>query len=241
MDDLMNNPAAISRMVYDSEAYQIYNRLLTLDTNLFVFEKNYRDLKLAISKFTSPENIDLLWNQQEAQTILNHIIRFFHNFLASAKTLVDHTRLLIREWYKETEFIDEYQSQIQIRFSKNPLSTFIEDLRNYTLHYSLPLCGVSIEVTTDKETEEQSENVAFFVEKETLMKWSNWDKGKAFLEIADERIFVEEIADLYHEQVLDFHVWMNSRLEQIHAAELNWLTEMNSRVQELLSINRNQT
>lgn len=238
-EDWLNSPAEITQRVYQSDAYKIYTRLLTLDTNFFVFERNYQDLKLAIEMFSKPERIPLLFDQGESQVILNHMIRFVHNYLAAAKTLVDHTRTLINDWYKETAFLDAYQSQIKIRFANNHLSGFIEDLRNYALHFNMPITGLRIEVRNNPETKVQTERVTFFIEKKTLIQWSNWAKGKKFLLEADKEIVIEKLVDEYFQQVLDFHRWMHQQLEEIHSAELHWLTEMNQRVQELLKSMRN--
>lgn len=234
MEDWLNNPGAISRRVYESEAYQKYQRLLELDTNLFVFDKNYRDLKLAIDAFSQPERISLLFDENESQIILNHMVRFLHNYLASAKTLVDHTRLLIRDWYQGTDFYKEYVKEIEYRFADNKSSSFIEDLRNFALHYSLPVTGLQLSVRTDPETKQQIERVMFFINKSSLSKWSRWAKGKQYLNEAPEQIIIEELVDQYYSQVLDFHIWMHRRLEEFHADELNWLHEMTERVNKLL-------
>src|SRR3954454_3890374 len=114
-DDWLNNPGEISRRVRDSDAYKRYARLLTLDTNFFVFDRNYRDLKLAIDEFSKAERIPLLFDQSESQIILYHMVRLLHNYLAAAKMLVDHTRTLINDWYRDTQFIDEYKHQVNVR------------------------------------------------------------------------------------------------------------------------------
>ena len=233
-EDWHNNPAEISRRVYASGAYEIYKRLLTLDTNFFVFDKNYQDLKLAIETFSHPDRIPLLFDQNESQLILYHMVRLVHNYLASAKTLVDHTRTIISDRYRQTDFFVEYKEQVKARFANNLLVGFIEDLRNYALHYSLPITGLRLDVTTDPETKVQTERVTFYIEKKTLHQWSNWAKGREFLRQADKEIVIERLIDEYYQQVFSFHNWMHQRLEEIHAADLQWLKEMNQRVDELM-------
>lgn len=249
MDDLMKSPSAIMEMIEDSDALKINKRLNLLDMNFFVFERNYQDLKLTISTFTNSEHTRLLFNAEESETILRHVVRMLHNFVAAAKSLVDHTRSVIREGYRGTEFYDEYNNQIKIRFSNNPLTAFIEGLRNYALHYSFPHCGVNVRVELDPTSGEYSEVVHFFMEKETLLRWSGWrdeqtdkkgkvtavvDKGENFLKTAPDIIIVDQICNQYFEQIVDFHVWMHKRLEEIHLSELTWLREMNDGLRALL-------
>ena len=43
--------------------------------------------------------------------------------------------------FRGTPLQEEYGREIQRRFVDNPLCGFIEGLRNYTLHYALPIAG----------------------------------------------------------------------------------------------------
>jgi len=194
---------------------------------------------MAIDFCSQPDRIGLLFDPKESQLILYHMVRLLHNYLASAKTLVEHTRTVIRDWYKGSEFLKEYKEEVTRRFNNNPLSAFIEDLRNYALHYSLPITGLRVGVVNDPTTHEQSERVTFFVDKTTLFQWSNWSKGKMFLHLADDEIVIEKLADDYYQQVIEFHAWMHNRLEQIHASDLKWLNDMQQRVNLLLRGERN--
>ena len=233
-ENWLNNPADISNKVYESEAFKKFTRLLTLDVNFFVFDRNYRDLKLASKNFSTPEMIPRLLNKKESEDMLYHLVRLLHNYLAAAKTLVDVTRTLINEWYRKTDFIIEYKEQIKTRFENNKLAGFIEDLRNYALHYSLPITGLRIQLTNDPLTKEQTERVTFFIEKATLQQWLNWSKGKDYLQKANDEIVIENLVDNYYQEVLAFHGWMHKRLEEIHGDDLRWLNEMGQRMQELL-------
>ena len=97
-----------------------------------------------------------------------------------------------------------------------------------------------LEVTTDPETKVQTERVTFYIEKKTLIQWSNWSKGREFLRQADKEIVIERLIDEYYQQVFSFHNWMHRRLEEIHASDLRWLKEMNQRVDELMKPLRSQ-
>lgn len=234
-EDWFDKPAEISRRIVDSDAYRIYQRLLTLDTNFFIFDRNYKDLKLAIDYCVKPEHIHKLFDHNDSQRVLLHMVRYLHNYLASAKSLVEHTRILIKDWYRQTDFIEEYNSQIKERFEGNPLSGFIEDFRNYALHYSFPLTSLHIDVTLDPETGiAKEERVIFCIQKDALLEWSGWSKGRDYLMKFDQDILMENLVDEYYNQVINFHGWMHKRLEEIHAKELKWLNDMQKRIDELI-------
>jgi elongation factor P hydroxylase len=229
----LNSPSAIMNKVESSEAYKIYKRSLDLDQNLFVFERNYQDLKRAIEKCSQSEQIDLLLDRHQSEIILHHMCRFVHNFLASAMTLVEHTRIIIRENYVGTSFSTEYQGEIDKRFVNNPLHQFIQDFRNYALHYSLPITGFRISVKTDQVTGDQEERVVFFISKDTLLLWSGWKDGKVYLEELNDEIPIENLIDDYFRLVFDFHSWLHKRLQELHKNDFDWLLRMQERINEL--------
>jgi len=59
------------------------------------------------------------------------IVCLLHNYLASAKTLIDHTRILVEELYKNTDFWAEYEARKKETFIDSPLAQFVQNLRNY--------------------------------------------------------------------------------------------------------------
>jgi hypothetical protein len=233
VDDPTNNPAFLNHMVYQSEAFKIYQRRLTLDTLLFVFDRNYQELRGFLTDAVKPEHIDLLWKQREATVILREVIRLVHNYVASAKMLVDNTRPLIQDWYKNTSFLAEYNAEVRSRFLNNSLSLFIEDLRNYILHYSLPITTATIKVTVDQITGNQTEIAAITINKPALLRWKKWSKGKKFLDTAEDEIVVLDIIERYYHQVTEFHEWMHKAFDTFHAAEFAWLKEMELRINDL--------
>lgn len=232
---IWNDPGAISEMVYASDAYKIYTRLNDLDIKFFVFEQNYLELKTFINHWTHSDNMHILFHQQEMQKrliIIRQVIRMFHNFVSSASMLVEHTRKLIRKHYEGTDFLYDYFKEVKLRFSGNADSKFIEDIRNYTLHYGLPISGVTVNL----DFSDQPEHTAFFyMEKTRLISadWK-WNKGKDFLINAEEKIDVGDLSDSYFQQILDFHSWMHSSLQTLHEVELTWLDKMGQRCDDLL-------
>ena len=54
------------------------------------------------------------------------------------KLLVAATRVFVNEHYEDTDLLREYNDRVKRDFSEAPLHRFLQDLRNYTLHYRLP-------------------------------------------------------------------------------------------------------
>ena len=67
------------------------------------------------------------------------LLQQFHNYLASAGTLVDHTRRIADEEKIGPELLDLYRDRVSLTFAVSPVARFIKDLRKYFLHYGLPI------------------------------------------------------------------------------------------------------
>lgn len=74
--------------------------------------------------------------------IIYEFSRLLINFVSMAKAVVDVNRVLVREWFGETVFLNRYQNEVDKRFANNPLVAFVHDIRNYALHYFLPIANL---------------------------------------------------------------------------------------------------
>jgi hypothetical protein len=230
---MTDDPAELTKLARKSAAYQYHNRLETLGNILFVFHKNFLILEKNIQWFESGTDSGI-WEVSKRHLLdaaLLEITRMFHNYLASAKTYVDHTRLVIRAWYRESEFYPDYTREIEQRFTENPVSSFIQHLRNYSLHYSLPLSGASWTYNLDPETQDPTLITEAFLYTEDLLIWDGWKKlSKSYLEEAGDRINILRVSRDYTTSILDFHEWLHSRLSSLHAEELRWLYDIQRRI-----------
>jgi hypothetical protein len=236
----IDNPEELAKEVNNSDAAIISGRLITLGRNYYVFNRNYQDITNLFEWVKKPEQILRLWdpqNRNELDTIINEVIRLFHNYLASAKTLVDLTRNVIPEWYKDTDFQNEYTAQISSRFSSSPIVGFIEELRNYNLHYSLPITKATLVMEKNPDTIDFN----FVILKRNLLNWKGWTtKGKLYLDLSDDDIDLNKLVESYYQLIFEFHSWLEKRIREIHSKELLWLSEMNQRIINAMDENERQ-
>ena len=232
---------AILEEINNSEAIKIYYRLRTLGVNFFVFGRNFEELQNVLNLTEQPEKMLALWslrNRPKLELMMQEVTRLMHNFLASAKTLVDHTRVLIRDWYQGTKFLEEYESQVAKRFTSNSLVGFVEGLRNYSLHYALPFTGATFSIGKIEKGQSSLSDLrfSFSLSKSELLRWAKWPaKAKAYLQKAEEEIEIRTFVVPYYHQIENFHLWMYKRLQETHADQLSWLSEMRSQALSLMS------
>jgi hypothetical protein len=154
--------------------------------------------------------------------------RLLDNFLAAAVARIDLERNMIKSWYEGTEFFQEYQSEKDKHFKDDELSLFIKELRNYAMHYDLPLTRRSIvnAVGFSPTTGGLTRGRAFVIEKAELEKGDfDWKKGKSYLKTVDRSILIiAELVEQYFQKIKDFDLWLVKRILQIHSQQLGWST-----------------
>jgi hypothetical protein len=191
--------------------------------NFYVFDQNYQQLKDLIEYANEPEHVFTRFHDvNERQAILTEMARLLHNFIASARSLVDYTRILMNKRYAETDFYTPYQDNVNTIFVNNHLAGFIEGLRNYILHYSLPFGTAHLSMTVASEENEGSVNYSFSLNKADLQQWDGWkpNKGRPYLDNAGAEIDIGSLIDDYYKKVVSIQVWTYKHVWVYHARKL---------------------
>lgn len=220
----------------NSKAIIYYDRLEAIKLNFYIFQKNFNELKTPIENMKDPKKAIPMWDvnkRSKLELIQYEVIRRLSNYIFSAKALVDYTRNLIDDWYANTDFMVEYNDEIKTRFTGNELVGFIEDIRNYSAHYSLPITFPSFSITKDNSQNMQFKH-SFIMSKSVLLQWKNWDKGKRYLDNAPEDIEIEIFSYEYFILVDDFHHWLYKKLSKLHKPDLDWLYEKSEKLRSIL-------
>lgn len=155
-------------------------------------------------------------NTREQLVDLN---RLLHNFLAAAKTLIDHSRNFIDEFYSGTVIEQMYQQKIDEQFKDDELSRFINDLRNYILHRGVPDNKLSQKLTEDHE------NVICFLTLcvKNLNSWKRLSTlSKKYLESAGSNSDLELSLFVapYTNKISELHSWLRSELTEFHKDDI---------------------
>lgn len=105
----------------NSPEMEIYKNLLALKASFRVFNGNFNELQEYLEHLKTPNEplVKYSYNKREnIEALIDESSRLFHNFLSSAKSLVDHTRVIVNRLYPaDHEFNQEYQN-IKISFKQ---------------------------------------------------------------------------------------------------------------------------
>jgi len=181
-------------------------------------EANYRELKRVAGQLDAQDDestlqVLALWSERgRLHAVLDEAARLLHNFLASAMTLVDHTRAHINTWHAGTTFEKEYKRQVRESFTANPVSRFVQCLRNYNLHYRLPVVSGRLSMEFDPPGQTKSMKSQVMLDVMKLQERDNWDPpSKTYMTRVGKELPVDRLADDYMKLVLPFHDWFRER------------------------------
>lgn len=205
-----------------SQEYEVYENLQAMESTFSIFKNNFYELiKWQEHLKDSPELLSI-YNQDNMENIAYLIAennRLFHNFLASAQSLIDHTRVIVETLYSKHNFMEEYKTKLKQDLAENSLQLFVKRLRNYTQHYRLPILALEIRF---------SENLDFNIKMnvESLKNWDGWGSARVYLEAIEGNLSVVTLAKEYYVLIEGFYRWLKERQEEIHKPDFESLFKM---------------
>jgi len=208
-----------------SPAMDYFNRRKLRAFSVNIFQGNFLELINTCDMVENPKNGLMLMSEEHRRTsgLEAHmeVMRLFHNFLASAKSLIDHTRVFVDEHYGKTPLVQIYQQKITIDFATDPLMKFIQDLRNYMVHCGLPSGSMSLSIKRNPETGSHTMESTVSIYKKNLLLWGKWTSvSLSYLEAADEEIKISTLSKAYEGKVRIFSEWLDDELQKHHELDI---------------------
>jgi hypothetical protein len=194
-----------------------------------IFRMNAQELIEITRRVNDPdEGIRLMAvdNEEAGQQTHREVTRRVHNFAAAAVTLVDHTRIFMRENYGGTPILDRYQAKIDADVANDPLARFVKDLRNYMLHKGLPNSEMYLkfESNPDLPGGGGALETGIHIRTAPLQEWPKWSAtARKFIKECGEFIDIRTVAEAYTDTISSFHGWLQGELDQFHSDDLDEL------------------
>lgn len=149
------------------------------------------------------------------------VMRGLHNYVASAMTLVEHTRRVMRD--RSGPIVEEFERRKQDVVA-NPEIPFIQGLRNYVLHHSLPFVGHQVHFQPKPNVLATSE-IQLSVQE--LAQWEGWSASmRAFIESHGEALTLRTVIRRHSELVIELNLWLYGQLADANAAALAEVNEL---------------
>jgi hypothetical protein len=156
------------------------------------------------------------------------IARLLHNYLASAATLIDHTRIFAQDLYQDKPFHEEYKKKIDDTFKTSELAGLIKGLRNWMLHKGL---APTVARLSGEGTTTSSPLSVIVLSYEKLKTWDRWDtRAKAYIANLNSDLKLHTIVSTYGSLVESFYKWLENRIQEIHASAFQELEELQAQL-----------
>ncbi|HET9588840.1 MAG TPA: hypothetical protein VFO91_08635 [Anaerolineales bacterium] len=220
----------------NSRLGEVYFTVNMMQINYIVFKRNYEELVRLQDEFNKPLIFRELALQTDkgreiTQDVILEFTRLLHNFLASAKMLVDVTRRWVRQQFDGTEFLITYQAEITKRFATNVQANFLEDLRNFALHRTLPLAIPELRLQQVEEHALKS-SLGIVLIKNHLLEWKEWSElGRMQMDMVfDGEVDIQLVNKQYFDNVTAFTRWLFWQVRNFFNNEVN---QINSAIQSV--------
>jgi hypothetical protein len=218
---LLDHPGRREQDLCDGLARTIYAVLIpNRDDLLSLLDRAANDVNLAVELFQNVRRPVVRRRFEGA------VMRGLHNYTASAGTLVDHSRRIMRG--REGPIVEEFARRKR-QVMDNPEVPFVHMLRNYVLHHSLPFIGHEVRIQPRPGVVATSE-IKLSVRE--LTEWDGWTApARRFIDSHDEALPLRPVVEAHAGLVIELNLWL---YEQLVAANASALDDAN-----LLVVERN--
>lgn len=225
-----------------SRGMEATNRLHSRSFLTNILNVNANELMKAIGITESADFMIVAFRREYTESsnqIHREANRLVHNYLCSVSTFVDHSRNFMNEKYYDTQFYNDYISEIQKRFNSSEIARFVKDLRNYITHKGLPDSSMQLNMTPTGEPATDKgvpSNVisGIYYGKERFVEWDGWSSpAKRFLSNCTDKITIREIFEPHIKLISDFDEWFLTRFRQHHRVDFDELEELNQKYLQL--------
>ncbi len=208
----------------EMEGWRVKKLLKFLTSSIFILKTNYNKLIEGIKLFKKTIIIVndgkgfgvRLWNgvRDHVSDFQNEFISLIHNYLASVKSLIGHTRVFLKK-LNNSKLSSLWQAKFK-QLERDEKIHFIQKLRDYTQHYMLPIIAFGLKV---KDNGEISKYI--LLSNDELKKWSGWKgSSKKFVEKGLD-INIRELIDNYQTEILRIYDNLIKNIEDFYSKDIN--------------------
>lgn len=145
------------------------------------------------------------------------LYRLLHNYAASVKSLVDHSRDTAEKHF-DHECFAEYQARV-MAIRDDPACRFVQDLRNVLLHDQLPRLNVSYGWRRSRLGPRGMAQVYVEFDREQLLSIRRFTSGaRSYIESKSTEFDVLEPIDEYAELIHDLNDWFANEMSRVPRA-----------------------
>ncbi len=226
---ITNDPLEeINRRIRDHPGSVEHQRIDGLGQTLMIFRRNWAELSMVLEAPTKDYGLAMGLVQNAHRPDVRdqfrlEMVQRLHKYVASAGTLVDHSRRIMRD--RVGSIGAEFERRKEA-FLANPEVHFITGLRNFTLHRELAFIGHRLSFTNMNTDDPQwSSEVQLNVE--NLLTWDGWSpQAREFAEAQGTVMVLRPVIDDHGRLILELNVWLVNALGDADREALEQVNEL---------------
>lgn len=217
----MKNIADLHKAIEQSKGREIHQKLRGLNHTKIIFNRNYFWLVQLEKYLAGNMEIIELRNHDKLDDFQIEFARHLHNYLASVKSLIDHTRVLKKKLSLDEKFEEKYKEQQKTLLGTDTI-TFIQQLREYVQHYELLPTGVEVLINDNDK-----EKITLILTTSSLKEFSNWKAASLrVLQTCSKNVDIFILLKEYQISVEKFYKWFYDEMGLIFKSELAEFDEL---------------
>ncbi len=194
--------------------------------SFYIFEHNFIGFETAIDSYTEElysqgvKAFDVRIRHLQAQRfeeVKKEIARLLHNYLASRFSLKEQTYAAensVKKSLTDNSLISEIKSKKEQMFKDNPENAFLQDLRNYIQHRSLPLIETENSIGF-KIGQPINIDHSLYLDTNKLLEWDSWTaNSKKYLSEHSEKIPIKQTIKSNFSYIQSFYQWLNEEISR---------------------------
>ena len=232
------------KQLYQTRGGKLWGSWRALENAWFVLSRNRQ--AILESEEMVKSRPDLI-AAKSSNAVLTEMMRYLHNFLASAVTVDDQVKGHVHRFYRRQNksLLLNYQSHREQMFQREPVCALVRVLRNVSLHFALPEILVHHEVAGplgEKINDPGTTTTIKFrldcAHTHALIKAADRRRNRAyldaigFLKTLNDDIPLTDIAERYISAFETLHKWL-SKVE--HTIEGSAVDEYISKYNEIVA------
>ncbi|WP_196062872.1 MULTISPECIES: hypothetical protein [unclassified Serratia (in: enterobacteria)] len=200
-------------------AHQSQEDLHAIHFSGIIFMENYNHLIKLLNKYSNIEECAILFDDDEKLKRAHlDVTRYFLNFIFSAISLRDLSRNAIRRSeYLEKSFRSENDRKINQYFKSEPVTKFIEDIRNVMTHQRmiLPILNQSSQTNMDGVHVVLTGGFAFST-LDLINLERMTDVSREYIASHQSCIYFHDFVNKYKELISGYQSWLIESLYKNH-------------------------
>lgn len=197
----------------------IQDMLTCLNTSFSIYLDNYLELAATWHIYESDTYIFYSENWPRLNMLLHDLQRFLHNYLASAASLVDHSRIFKGD-LGNAVFSEQYDEELK-KVKDNKCRAFVKDLRNYAHHHKIVNITASFGYKTGKPGDKVTfKNKHLYMNTSELLTWNGWKSdAKEYIKHSEASIELKTAIDEYQCLIFHFSRWIFNKVSELYPKE----------------------